>query len=44
MSCRKREFTHTRAGFRRFEQTLKDHLVKNRCQRLLIAMEPSGIY
>jgi transposase len=44
MSCRKLEFTHTREGFRRFEQTLKDHLVKNRCQRLLIAMEPSGIY
>src|SRR5437870_81628 len=44
MSCRKREFTHTRAGFRRFEQTLREHLSKNRCQRLLIAMEPSGIY
>jgi transposase len=44
MSCRKLAFTHTREGFRRFEQTLKDHLGKNRCQRLLIAMEPSGIY
>jgi len=44
MSGRKFEFTHTREGFQRFEQTLKAHLVRNRCQRLLIAMEPSGIY
>ena len=44
MSCRKLEFTHTREGFRRFEQALKAHLVKNGRQRLLIAMEPSGIY
>ena len=44
VSCRKLEFTHTREGFRRFDQTLQDHLSKNRCQRLLIAMEPSGIY
>src|SRR5215469_437567 len=43
MSCRKCECTHTREGFRRFEQTLKAHLDKNRRQRLLIAMEPSGI-
>jgi transposase len=38
------EFPHSREGFRRFEQTLTDHLVKNSCHRLLIAMEPSGIY
>ena len=44
VSCRKLEFTHTREGFRRFEQTLRVHLVKNTCQRMLIAMEPSGIY
>jgi transposase len=44
LSCRKLEFTHTREGFQRFEQTLKAHLVKNKCQRLLSAMEPSGIY
>jgi transposase len=44
VSCRKLEFTHTREGFRRFEQTLRAHLVKNKCQRMLIAMEPSGIY
>jgi len=44
MSCRKLEFTHTREGFRRFEQALKVHLVKNGRQHILIAMEPSGIY
>src|SRR5919204_4867311 len=44
VSCRKFEFTHTYEGFRRFEQTLKAHLVKNGCQHSLIAMEPSGIY
>src|SRR5262245_32842266 len=44
MSCRKLEFTHTRDGFRRFEQALQAHLVKNGRQRTLIAMEPSGIY
>jgi len=43
MSCRKFAFPHTREGCRRFEQTLKAHLDKNRRQRLLIAMEPSGI-
>ena len=44
MSCRKFECTHTREGFRRFEQPLKAHRDQNRRQRLLIAMEPSGIY
>src|SRR5438046_9834501 len=44
MSCRKLEFTHTHEGCRRFEQALKAHQVKNGRQRLLIAMEPSGIY
>jgi hypothetical protein len=43
VSCRQLEFTHTREGCRRFEQTLRAHLVKNKCQRMLIAMEPSGI-
>ena len=43
VSCRQLAFTHTREGFRRFEQTLRAHLVKNKCQRMLIAMEPSGI-
>jgi transposase len=44
MSCRKLEFTHTREGFKRFEQTLRVHMVKNGSQCILIAMEPSGIY
>jgi hypothetical protein len=44
VSCRKLDFTHTREGFKLFEQTLRDHLAKNTCRRLLIAMEPSGIY
>jgi transposase len=44
VSGRKFEFTHTREGFTRFEQTLRTHMVKNRRQRILIAMEPSGIY
>src|SRR5215831_2701497 len=43
MSCRKFECTHTREGFRRFEQPRKAHRDQNRRQRLLIAMEPSGI-
>jgi transposase len=44
VSCRKFEFTHTYAGFRRLEHTLKAHLVTNRRQPILIAMAPSGIY
>ena len=44
ITCRKLAFTHSREGFRLFEQALTDHLVKNSCHRLLIAMEPSGIY
>jgi transposase len=44
VSCRKLEFTHTCDGFRRFEQALQAPLVNNGRQRILIAMEPSGIY
>jgi transposase len=44
ISCRKLEFTHTWEGFQRFEHTLRHHLDKNNCRRVLIAMEPSGIY
>ena len=43
ITCRKLEFTHSREGFQRFEQTLRDGLVKNSCRRLLIAMAPSGV-
>jgi len=44
ISRRKLEFTHTREGIERLEQTLKQQLVKNACRHVLIAMEPSGIY
>jgi transposase len=44
MSCRKLAFTHTREGCKRFEQTLRVHMVKTGRQRSLVAMEPSGIY
>jgi Transposase len=43
LSCRKLAFAHTREGFRRFAPTRKDHRVTNRGQRLLSALEPSGI-
>jgi hypothetical protein len=43
MSCRTFAFPHTREGFQRFAQTLRNHLVQTRCQRLLIAMAPSGL-
>jgi Transposase len=44
--CRKLDFPHTREGFKRFEQTLtlREHLLKSDCRRLLLAMDPSGIY
>jgi transposase len=44
MSCRKLAFTHPREGFTRFAQTLGVPMVKNGRQRILVAMEPSGIY
>jgi hypothetical protein len=43
LSCRKLAFPHTREGFQRFAQTLRNHLGKTRGQRLLIAMAPSGL-
>jgi Transposase len=43
MSCRTRAFTHTREGFGRCEQTRRGHMVNNGRQRLLSAMEPSGL-
>jgi transposase len=43
VTCRKRDFTHTREGFTLFEQTRRDHLVKRDGRRLLIALEPAGI-
>jgi len=44
ISRRKLAFTHTREGSERFEQILKQQLVKNACRHVLLAMEPSGIY
>lgn len=44
ISRRKREFTHTHEGFRMFETVLNREIAKNTCCRVLIAMEPSGIY
>jgi hypothetical protein len=43
-NCRTLAFPHTREGFRRLEQTLKDQLGQTQCRRLLSALEPSGIY
>ena len=37
-------FTHTRAGFRMFEAVVKKQMAINQCRRVLIAMEPSGLY
>jgi transposase len=37
-------FTHSREGFRRFETALSKQMDTNTCRRVLIAMEPSGIY
>lgn len=44
MNCRKLAFTYTREGCKRFEQTLRGHMVKNGRQRILVAMEPAGLY
>jgi transposase len=44
ISRRKLEFTHTRAGFTMLETVLNREIAKNTCRRVLIAMEPSGIY
>jgi transposase len=44
LSCRTLAFPHTREGFRRFEQPLQAHRVKNGRQPILIAMAPSGLY
>ena len=42
--CRKFEFIHCREGFRLFESALRKKIFRYRCKRVLIAMEPSGIY
>lgn len=42
--CRRFEFAHSREGFRLFEATLRKKIFRHECKRVLIAMEPSGIY
>jgi Transposase len=44
ISCRNLAFPHTREGCQRFAHPLRHHLDKNQCRRVLMAMEPSGLY
>jgi len=37
-------FTNNREGFQRFEQTLRTNIAKTKSHKVLIAMEPSGLY
>lgn len=41
---RKLTATHSRGGFQLFEKTIRKSIFKAKCRRVLIAMEPSGIY
>jgi transposase len=41
---RKLSFTHSREGFQLFEKIVRKTMFQNKCRRVLIAMEPSGIY
>ena len=41
---RRLTFSHSRQGFELFEKSLRKAMFKARCRRVLIAMEPSGIY
>jgi transposase len=41
---RKLTFSHCREGFSHFEKTIRKSMFKAKCRRVLIAMEPSGIY
>ena len=43
LTCRQLVFPPRREGGRRWEQTLRAHLVNNSGRRLLSAMEPSGL-
>lgn len=38
------EFRNARDGFQRFEDAIRKNMFRNRCKRVLIAMEPSGLY
>jgi len=37
-------FANARDGFKRFEQAIRKNLFRHKCKRVLIAMEPSGLY
>jgi len=41
---RKLTFPHSREGFSLFEKTIRKAMFKAKCHRVLIGMEPSGIY
>lgn len=41
---RKLTFVHSREGFQLFETVIRKTMFKNKLKRVLIAMEPSGIY
>jgi len=41
---RKMTFSHNREGFSHFEMTIREAMFKAKCRRVLIGMEPSGIY
>lgn len=41
---RKITFAHSREGFQMFEKMIRQSMFKAKCRRVLIAMEPSGIY
>jgi len=37
-------FTNSKDGFKRFEEAIRKNMFKHQCRRVLIAMEPSGLY
>lgn len=41
---KKLEFKNSRAGFKFFEETVRQLLFQQKCRRVLIGMEPSGLY
>jgi transposase len=41
---RKLTFAHCREGFQMFEKAIRKNIFKAKCRRVLIGMEPSGIY
>jgi transposase len=37
-------FRNARDGFKRFEEAIRKNMFRNKCKRVLVAMEPSGLY